>query len=603
MNRYKITTKNNSIVKIEGHKFFFGIDKDDYYLLLLKCPHQGGDVTLNKKKDCLHCPLHNWTFDYHGQSVVGGKNLEKIQVEFNNTDTTISSPLLDSFINERNLSAKSSRNLVLKDLKVTLIAHASILFEFRGLKLLTDPWFNTTAFNGSWVPYPPASPSIKNLNPDIIIITHEHSDHFNEETLSQFNREIKVLFPFFPNRRIEKRLRSLNFKNIKALFFREKYLITENLIAQFYEPISNFNDAIFLLNFDGFKLLNINDAGINYNIAKEVGKVDVLASAFGSGASGFPLCWDNIKENESKKILKNQFKSRIHLLKQAVKIYQADYAILFASYFALVNNEHAAFNKAIFKSKILADSIKIRDCKVLDLLPGDRYEFKNKQFFKATDRQNSFLFNDVENYLASKRNDIASLDNYKLSEQNKNAIDRYLTQLNLVPEINLMKNYSFILEIMSPSSSYKFCCEIKNKNLRVTKDIHQKIDLHFQIPTILMMKIVTENMSWDEAYISYWCKIKSESYFYLDFWRLIHAPYFRKSRKLSLSKNDNLQLPIAYFIEKNPDLARSVFGFMGMNCLSCDRNTQESVQEGAIKHGLSKSDTQKLGTLLSGYIE
>ena len=49
MNRYKITTKNNSIVKIEGHKFFFGIDKDDYYLLLLKCPHQGGDVTLNKK--------------------------------------------------------------------------------------------------------------------------------------------------------------------------------------------------------------------------------------------------------------------------------------------------------------------------------------------------------------------------------------------------------------------------------------------------------------------------------------------------------------------------------------------------------------------------
>ncbi|MDC1194370.1 MBL fold metallo-hydrolase [Pseudomonadota bacterium] len=603
MNRYKIPKKTGSIVIIEGHKFFFGIDKGDYYLLLLKCPHQGGDVTVNRKKNCLHCPLHNWAFDYHGNSIVGGKNLDKIQVEFNTTDSTISSPSLDLFTSERNSIIKYSRNLVPKDLKVTLIAHASILLEFRGLKLLTDPWFDTTAFNGSWVPYPPASPSVKNLKPDIIIITHEHSDHFNEETLLQFNRETKILFPFFPNKRIEKKLRSLGFKNIKALFFREKYIIAENFFAQFYEPISNFNDAIFLLNFDGFKLLNINDAGINYNIAKEVGKVDVLASAFGSGASGFPLCWDNIKENESKKILKNQFKSRVHLLKKAVKIYQADYAFPFASYFALVNKEHSAFNREIFEAKILADSIQIRDCKVLDLLPGDSYEFKNEQFFRAKDRKNSFLFNDVKKYLESKRNYFAYLDNYELTDQNKNAIDRYLTKLNFVPEINLMKNYNFMLEIMSPSSSYKFCCEIKNKNLKIVRDVPQKTDLHFQIPTNLMIKIVTENMSWDEAYIGYWCKIKSESYFYLDFWRLIQAPYFRKSRKSSLTKNDNLQLPISYFIEKDPDLARSVFGFMGLNCLTCDRSTQETVQEGAVKHGLSKSDTLMLGTLLSGYIE
>ena len=117
-----------------------------------------------------------------------------------------------------------------------------------------------------------------------------------------------------------------------------------------------------------------------------------------------------------------------------------------------------------------------------------------------------------------------------------------------------------------------------------------------------MMKIVLANMSWDEAYIGYWCKIVSENNFYLDFWRLIQAPYFRKKRSKIIHKSETLDLPISFFIEKDPDLARSIFGSMGMNCLSCDRNTQESVEDGARKHGLTKSDIEMLSDLLTGYL-
>ena len=121
------------------------------------------------------------------------------------------------------------------------------------------------------------------------------------------------------------------------MYFGKKYNLYKKVYLTCFQPISNFNDSIHLLEFDNFKLLNLNDAGVNYKIAKKVGSVDIISSTFGSGASGYPLCWKDIKKTKKEKILKNQYLARLNLLINASKIYKAEYILPFASYFALVN--------------------------------------------------------------------------------------------------------------------------------------------------------------------------------------------------------------------------------------------------------------------------
>ena len=110
-----------------------------------------------------------------------------------------------------------------------------------------------------------------------------------------------------------------------------KNRIDQNIFITSYEPASNFNDSIQLFEIGELKLLNLNDAGINYKIADAVIPVDILFSTFGSGASGFPLCWTHLNSDDQFKILDRQFKSRIELLAKASKVYRTKYILPFAS--------------------------------------------------------------------------------------------------------------------------------------------------------------------------------------------------------------------------------------------------------------------------------
>ena len=70
--------------------------------------------------------------------------------------------------------------------------------------ILTDPWYDVPSFNGAWIQYPPVIDDWKSIKPDLIFITHEHSDHFHLKTLKGFKNNIPIYFPAFPNKRIEK---------------------------------------------------------------------------------------------------------------------------------------------------------------------------------------------------------------------------------------------------------------------------------------------------------------------------------------------------------------------------------------------------------------
>jgi L-ascorbate metabolism protein UlaG (beta-lactamase superfamily) len=85
-----------------------------------------------------------------------------------------------------------------KDLRVTFVNHATVLIQTDGLNILTDPIWSERASPVSWAgPKRHRPPGIRfeDLPPiDIVLISHNHYDHLNIETLVRLNAEHQPRF-------------------------------------------------------------------------------------------------------------------------------------------------------------------------------------------------------------------------------------------------------------------------------------------------------------------------------------------------------------------------------------------------------------------------
>jgi len=70
------------------------------------------------------------------------------------------------------------------DITVTRIAHASVLLELGGLRILTDPWFSETSSYRHGEPLGIALENLPKL--DLVIASHGHYDHFDIETFAAY---------------------------------------------------------------------------------------------------------------------------------------------------------------------------------------------------------------------------------------------------------------------------------------------------------------------------------------------------------------------------------------------------------------------------------
>jgi N-acyl-phosphatidylethanolamine-hydrolysing phospholipase D len=84
-------------------------------------------------------------------------------------------------------------------LQVTWIGHATILIQYRGTTILTDPMFSDRASPVSFLGpkrFNPPSVKLKDLPTiDYIIISHSHYDHLDKKTVQQIGSNTKWLVP------------------------------------------------------------------------------------------------------------------------------------------------------------------------------------------------------------------------------------------------------------------------------------------------------------------------------------------------------------------------------------------------------------------------
>lgn len=79
-------------------------------------------------------------------------------------------------------------------MKITFVGHAAILIESKGLKVLSDPWWQGPCFGSQWWIYPkPYLAPVEAKDPDYIYISHAHADHLHLGTLRRFPKGTKVL--------------------------------------------------------------------------------------------------------------------------------------------------------------------------------------------------------------------------------------------------------------------------------------------------------------------------------------------------------------------------------------------------------------------------
>jgi UDP-MurNAc hydroxylase len=194
--------------------------------------------------------------------------------------------------------------------KLTYLGHACFLFETDSGAILTDPWLSPNgAFLGTWRQLPPNNHVLPlvlekmKAKPVLIYLTHEHEDHYDEETL-------RVLLPHaagicIPNYE-NKFLKKLIEKNLGVT----PRVVDENVMEEFHgirfkifidESGINRDSAIFI-KAPGLSFFDGNDCKI-FDRARwllgNCGPIDILSSQF-SGANMHPICYD-MPEDEYQK--------------------------------------------------------------------------------------------------------------------------------------------------------------------------------------------------------------------------------------------------------------------------------------------------------------
>jgi CMP-N-acetylneuraminate monooxygenase len=580
-------------VVTEGSQTYFLVRHGSGYALLSNvCPHQGGAVY--DKGTCFECPLHGWQFDRTTGRCLNAPSRSLSAIPVSVEDGILFGEIpRPAHIDRVRHGGRGSK----AGLTIQLHAHACLEISYDGFTLLTDPWLDGPAFLGAWAPYPPPDASAADLKPDAILITHEHSDHFHEPTLQLFDKRTPVYVPDFPNGRLSRRLAALGFTIVHRLRFGERARIRKNWHVTAFEPASYWNDAFLLIDVDGFRIFDINDAGVNARIARMVGAVDVLAVQFSAGASGYPWTWGHLSDEQKVEISAKACAGKLQLIREATNVYGAPAVLPFASHFTLWHPTHRHY-AALMQRNRLADvsaALAGTDVDVIDLLPGDTWDVGRGVIRRAWDDPDG-LFEParLSAYLDHAVSPEAFAAVHPADESlSQDELASYLLRLNQVPEIALCEDLTVRIEGMAAAggrASVDVSFAVAGGRLSLLPSAPDPPNLRIAMPLEILTAVVRQDLSWDEAFIGYWCRFdRHPNVYHSGFWRLFQAPYFQRPIDPRVSSSDPVISPastVAEILEAHGDQADRILRRYGLYCAGCDHSTAESIDMAARQHGV-----------------
>jgi CMP-N-acetylneuraminate monooxygenase len=571
--------------------------KDEPILFDTICPHMGGEVK-TKNNETFQCPSHCWTFD--SSSGCGVSNTSHLISYY----TYIKNNLIYADIPSNEIRSFKFSDSSNELPKISLISHACLLIEWDGFRLLTDPWIEGSAFLGAWELYPPPTIKVKDLPPiDAIWISHEHSDHFNIKTLSQLKKNIPVYVSSADNQRLVQKLKALNFQNVIAVDSYQKISLKKGFTAISFKSKSIWNDNILYLQLGKFSILNVNDAGFNWELKKIFPKVDLVCSTFSFGASGYPLTWTHLSTDEKIKIIDKTNQEKLRYIKKVCNNLNAKYFLPFASYFTLPHAYHKQYRKSLKLNRPndIIDYLKDSSTTVLDILPGESWDANTDKILFRPDHS-EFFKEKYENKLISSSKEYATEnilnDNFKINSRD---IIKYFSSFSGSELAKQVGELSISLSAMGNKKKIHILIRFINGKVicRETQNPTNSVEMTMVCPGFIIQQIIQEDLSWDEASIGYWCVFsRNPDVYNTSLWKLFYAPWKARIKNLSMSDVHSSEALMNWSIgDIVENLDKSVVETMenyGLYCVGCNTAMAETLQEGCNIHGISKESTLKL---------
>ena len=347
--------------------YFIYKDSNKIKIYDRKCDHAGGKII---SKNGLHkCPQHNWIFN----PITGKYNNGIIKKE--STFKIKKGKLIIASKQETPSISKSKENSLIK---IRFFNHAFVQIKTDKFKFATDPWAIGSAFStGWWLKFKTKNDWIKELNScDFIYVSHNHPDHLHKITLSNVRKDMVFFVPKFISDSTAIYLESIGFKNIfRANFLNEYNFNGTNLNLSIFKSRDFREDSGLYFSIGNFtSLFSVDSNQINFN---NLPKVNLYASTFAGGATGFPLMFDNYNLNEKIKVHKQIHTLEKILKKKDLEKITPNYFLPYAGFFT----EKLKRDKKILKynkKNSIDDYLKfceLNKIEVLNVLKNDVYKF------------------------------------------------------------------------------------------------------------------------------------------------------------------------------------------------------------------------------------
>lgn len=544
-----------------------------------ECAHMGG--SLNTSSDGFVCSVHGWGYSKSGTNINPlSPGLRQIRILDSNDGEVVLS--LPHRVKKSNDCLNDNLNLSL-----SVLSHASVLFEPGETKLLFDPWLKGRAYYGSWQLFPDASIDIGKLSPDAIVITHPHPDHFHVETLNELNKSIPVYFPRFPSKIIENSLSELGFINIHALNWGQEVFFENEesrISLEFLKPRSFWEDSATLVSIwenteRKFNWLNLVDSG---SVIDEflLPQIDLLSSAFNQGASGYPLTWQHLSVERKKKLMKSgKANTQNLLINRALKL-QPRYFLPFAGHWRLAMPNHQEYAQMIEHTNFHELEQKFieraPDTRFLGIYPGESINFMTGQVSINREVRESIK----RGFTPSKVSPMCRSEGTEFR-----IIEFQQAMSKLIAKSEIFGVEHVIFEVSASDSGYSEQFEFKSSRSYIEKEIYISVS----VPTYILNLFAENKANFDHIAIGYWGEWSRRPDIYpSNFMRLLQV-----GSTTSLTRDRDIEdieiervlnRAIGDLIETDPIEVGRIMTRIGLPCASCFRSNSETLIQGLNIH-------------------
>lgn len=268
-------------------------------------------------------------------------------------------------------------------MQIEYVGHAALRIVTGDARLLTDPWWEGTAYRGQWHLFPPAVAAPGAFDDtDAILLSHGHEDHLHPPTLRTLPRGARVLYPYGWYGGTREFLQSLGFGDVVEAVTWRRHRVAEGTWVTY---VANNLDSIVVVESGGRVLVNVNDALHAHHprvtdlfvraLARRWPTIDVLFCGFG-GASFFPNCY-HVEGKDDREVARLREELFVHQFCRIVDGLNPRVAVPFAADFVLPDPAQRWIHDARFPRERIADYYRAHfrpagdGPRIVPMYPGD----------------------------------------------------------------------------------------------------------------------------------------------------------------------------------------------------------------------------------------